>query len=127
MDGVDKFMHYNMSGNERWQTGPGLRNVTFENVKATGLLQPLTAYAEKNTALRMAMRQCAFAFRGQVPEFARGAGIGEWELEDVSIRDVEGPLLLNWQNREPTIRVKGLKGLKPIVQQAKETFSCQPI
>lgn len=127
VDGVDKFMHYNMSGNEQWQKGPGLRDVTFENVVATGLVQPLTAYAKADTPLRMALRNCSFEFREPVTEFIRGARIGEIVLDDVSIHGVSGPFLLKWLEPEPTIRAKGLRGLELSVRPAEEPFVCKPI
>lgn len=127
MDGIDKFMHYNMSGNEQWQKGPGLRDVTFENVVATGLVQPLTAYAKADAPLRMALRNCSFEFREPVTEFIRGARIGEIVLDDVSIHGVSGPFLLKWLEPEPTIRAKGLRGLELSVRPAEEPFVCKPI
>ena len=123
VEGIDRLMHLNFSGNERWQTGPCLEDVTFENVDASGLLHPVTAYARRENPLRIAFKDCRMSFRTPVKEFARGANISEISIENVEFKDVEGPLLLNWEDRIPDVKTNNLRGLSPSIRKADGPFA----
>ena len=44
VEGADKLLHYNRSGNEIWQTNRPLANIRFERITATKLAQPAVIY-----------------------------------------------------------------------------------
>ncbi len=43
---ADRFLHFNYSGNEPWQCGRPLENITFQNIRASHLKRPITAYGD---------------------------------------------------------------------------------
>ena len=126
-DGVDRVMHYNLSGNERWQNGLGLSDVTFENFEASNILEPLEAYGVAASLLGMKVRDSRFSFRKPVRAFIRGAYVGALDLDRTAVEGVEGPLLLNWKGDAPAVDVKDVTGLVPVVRTATEPFVCQQI
>lgn len=125
--GVERLMHYNLSGNERWQEGKGLAAVTFEDVVAEGLAMPLVAYGSDELPLRLAMKACRISFRSPMRELIRGAYIDELDFSDVTVEGAEVPALLNWKGDPPKIRMKDTKGVHPDVCPATEPFTCRPI
>ena len=125
-EGVDRLMHYNLSGGERWQNGPGLAEVSFEGVVASGLMEPLTVYGMENCLLSLQMKRCTIGFRNNVGELFRGAYVGEFDLEDVSVSGAER-LFLNYGQVVPKLKTKSLKGVSATVEQAADKFSCRPI
>lgn len=119
--GVEEFMHYNLSGNEQWQCGPGLGNVTFENVKVGGVGQPLCAYADKSTALDIVFRNCDIGFRAPVDAFMRGANPGRLVVDGLKVEGVNGPFLRTWGGF-PKFDVQGLEGMEATAEQATGKF-----
>lgn len=123
IEGIDRLMHLNFSGNERWQTGPCLEDVTFENINVMGLLHPMTAYAKRENPLRIVFKDCRMSFRAPVEEFVRGANVSEIVLDGVELKNVKGPLMLNWEDRVPAVNANGLRGASPSVHAADVPFS----
>ena len=98
---VDRFLHYNFSGNERWQAGSPLRGLTIENVKATGISMPLTVYGSPNVPLDLAMRNVTIQFTdredGANVPVMRGAHFARALLKDVTIiKNTDGELIRSW-------------------------------
>ena len=46
-----------------WQDGRGISDITFENVRATGLGLPAVAVAKSDCPMRIVLRNCSFSFR----------------------------------------------------------------
>ena len=126
-DGIERLMHYNLSGNERWQKGKGLCDVTFENVDAAGLLYPLVAYGVEQTPLHLAFHGGRIGFRQQVESLICGANVGCVELRDVTVSGVKSSLMDKWQEMTPAVKIEGVKGLPEKVRPATGRFSCRPI
>lgn len=98
---VDRFLHYNFSGNERWQAGSPLRSLTIENVKATGISMPLTVYGSPEVPLDLCMRNVTIAFTdredGASVPVMRGAHFARALLTDVEIiKNTDGELIRSW-------------------------------
>lgn len=125
--GTDRLMHYNLSGNERWQKGKGLAGLTFENVTADGLEIPLVAYGTGESPLTLTMRDCAISFRSPVDELIRGAFVDRISLRGVSLKGVAGPLLRNWKGDEPKVQFEKVDGVLEKVEAAHVPFVCKQI
>ena len=98
---VDRFLHYNFSGNERWQAGSPLRGLTIENVKATGISMPLTVYGSPDVPLDLTMKHVSIAFvdreDGASVPVMRGAHFARAQLTDVEIiKNTDGELIRSW-------------------------------
>lgn len=125
-DGVDKLMHYNLSGNERWQNGRGLAKVKFEDVSAKGLARPLIVYGERECPLALEMQRCEISFRAKVETLFRGAHVRELLLDDVSVSGAEA-LMLNYGDISPELKTESVRGVAPTVKRSKDAFSCKSI
>ena len=63
IDYADRFLHYNYSGNEMWQQNRPLKSIRFENITATDISMPLTAYGDKKTPITLEMDNVSISFR----------------------------------------------------------------
>jgi len=123
---VDRFLHYNYSGNETWQRGMPLKSVMFEKVKATGVKLPLCAYGDKDLPFDLSFKDVSISFAGEPPEFIRGAHVEKIKAENLKVEGVKGPFFRTWGG-EPKVEAKGTKGITPAVVPATEPFRVRPI
>lgn len=86
-DNVDRFLHYNFSGNERWQSHRPLESIKFQNIRARQIGMPLTAYGSKECPLQLTMKDMDVAFRENVTNtaFLHVAHIFQQQPVDVEI------------------------------------------
>jgi len=99
VDNVDRFLHYNYSGNERWQAHRPLESVKFENIQATGIGMPLTAYGSKDVPITLTMRNIDVSFREEVENtaFLHTAHVDRILLENVNVnKRCDAPLIKCW-------------------------------
>lgn len=123
---ADKLMHYNFSGNERWQKGKPLADVTFENLHAEGLGQSSIAYGTAETPLALTMRECTITFGGDVSEFFRGAFIKSAVLRDLLVHGVKGPAFRLWSG-PPAAQTERVGGLSRLFEEGGGAFTAKPI
>lgn len=98
-ENVDRFLHYNFSGNERWQAHRPLESVTFRGIDATGIGMPLTAYGSAEVPLLLTMRDVKVSFREGVVNtaFLHAANFDRILLENVRIeKENDAPLIKTW-------------------------------
>ncbi len=124
--GVDKLMHYNFSGNEVWQNGRPLADVTFENVAAEGLGQPSVAYGTAEIPLALRMRGCSIAFADEAPELFRGAFIAETFLSGLRVCGLAGPAFRLW-SPPPAIHAGFLDGVQSFFGEGAGDFRTNTI
>ena len=99
VENVDRFLHYNFSGNERWQAHRPLESVTFQRMDATGIGMPLTAYGSDEVPLLLTMRDVNVAFREGVMNtaFLHAANFDRILLENVCVeKENDAPLIKTW-------------------------------
>lgn len=127
-DDTDRLLHYNY-GNEKWQRGKPMTDVTFRRVKATRIKMPAAAWADKDVPIRLAFEACDFDFSVPVPEFIRGSYIAGITMKDVKLRGVNGPLIRLWNADVLKVEVKAnaLKGVKPDVVSADGQWTVKGI
>lgn len=96
---VDRFLHYNFSGNERWQSHRPLASIRFSHIDARGIGMPLTAYGSGDVPLDLCLKDVKASFRedaGSTP-FLHTANFDRIVLEDVEIRKrCDAPLIKSW-------------------------------
>lgn len=131
VENVDRFLHYNFSGNEPWQRARPLNDVTFMNVTAEGLRHPLTAYGEEGTPISCAIENCRFG----LAEGTEGMSFMHLcHFRDITFKNVEvtglknAPLILRWS--AGGIDQDGLvyeDASNPLISDADTDFACRPI
>ena len=131
VENVDRFLHFNYSGNERWQKNRPLEDITFTGIEATGISMPLTAYGD-NTArftLRFTHSSIDFSEEVDVP-FMHVANYRLLELSDLRIRrSGSSPLILSWGG-DGTFTAEDVvcsAGAGIAVTPADIPFVCKPI
>ncbi len=58
----DRFLHFNYSGNERWQKNRPLRNITFENLNVKGIKMPINLYGDKENPVSLTIKNSTMDF-----------------------------------------------------------------
>lgn len=125
----DRFLHYNFSGNEPWQKNRPLENITFENIRATGIKLPLNAYASPDVPLTLVMRniEVSFAENTSPDSFIRAAHCRRIELENVRVAGFGGNALVKkWQTNGDII-LRNVECATLDIKDAEEPFFAQPI
>lgn len=132
VDGADRFLHFNYSGNENWQNNRPLTNLTFENIKATGISMPLTAYGDEAEPCTLVFKNLDFTFRKGFEHitFMHAAYLEKLIMQDVVIRNAKGGTLLKlWENMMPEVEIQNFSGdlADDYIVHTDEKFECTPI
>ena len=125
---VDRFLHYNFSGNETWQRQRPLSDIRFENIEADGVRMPLSAYGGADEPLDLTLRDVDVRFTGNAAAFLWVCNYDRVLLERVSIvgLGVDSKLIESWSDGEVILRnVKHDAGAE--IVRAEREFSCQAI
>ena len=126
VDGADRFLQYNFSGNEVWSRGVPLESIRFENVSARGIKLPLCAYGAKDCPLELRLENFRLSSDGTLSELVRGANFKVLGLKDVTVEGVDGVLLRNY-GPSATIETERVKGVVPVEERTAEPFKVKAI
>ena len=93
---VDRFLHYNFSGNETWQRYRPLNDILFENITATDVGMPINAYGTNEEKLELKLKNINFSIRKNAPllEIAKVAHCKKIIFDNVKIDGFNGDCLL---------------------------------
>ncbi len=132
VEGADRFIHFNYSGNEMWQNNRPLTSITFENMKATGIAMPLTVYGSKEEPCRFVMKNIDFSFREgfEHTDFMHAANLEEINMENVTLHNAKSGIFIRmWGECKPVCRFSNIigKGSREYIVQAEEPFACKTI
>lgn len=130
-ENADRFLHYNFSGNETWQTNRPLKSIRFENVTASGIRYPITAYGDEACPVRLEITGCRLSFAGN--EGMQGMSLCHWEdvlLDNTSVTGLRTDVFAKAWSKGPDIRtnhfVTDSENLE-LLRDADEPFICKPI
>ena len=126
LENVERFLHYNFSGNETWQRNRPLSSIRFEGVEAHGVGMSLCAYGAEDRPISLSLESCRIAFAGPQREFIRAAHVESLRLRDVEVEGVAGPCVRSWGGVAP-VDAQGLSGVIPVIETADEPFHTQAI
>lgn len=124
VEGVDRFFHFNLSGNDGWQKAYPLSSISFERVTAKGLRRPLCAFGHPEVTATLSFSDCAFEFAEPVSELIRGGNVRSLTLENVAATGVEGPAFRIW-TAAPKTTFAGLSGVAPEVVREEGPFTAE--
>ncbi|MDP4133382.1 MAG: glycosyl hydrolase family 28 protein [Bacillota bacterium] len=131
IDYADRFLHYNFSGNEVWQREQPLESIKFENIKATDVAMPLTAYGSEKVPIVLKMKNIDISFRKGCENqcFMKLANYKIVMLKNIDIKNNNcAHLIQTWSDRK--IKIKNLKCLiskDKIIERTNEEFFAQSI
>ena len=126
--GTDRYFHYNY-GNEKWQRGQPLADISFIRVTATGLKLPLSAWGDPALPLSLTFKDCRLGFERPQKELIRGAHLGTVWIDNLEVRGVDGPLIRLWNEKAgtPQVSASGLKGVSAEVVPSSDVWSVRGI
>ncbi len=132
VEGPDRFLHFNFSGNEPWQNNRPLTQIAFENIKVTGISMPLTAYGSEEEPCDIAFKNVEFSFREGFEDiaFMHAANISHLSIKDVTFHNDTGNTFIKlWGEMMPETEMEAVQGIaaKEIIVKAKEPFVCKAI
>ena len=132
VDGADRFLHYNFSGNERWQASRPLESIRFFNVKAKNIAMPLTAYGSPEVPLKLEMKNVDVSFREGREDvtFMHAANFELIRLDGVRIENSKADALIKIWSEPGALEIEDLSSpVSPekIMVKAEEPFSCKAI
>ena len=129
---ADRFLHFNYSGNEMWQNNRPLTSITFDNIKATGISMPLTAYGDSKERLHFTMKNTEFSFREgfENTDFLHMANVEKITMENVNIRNAgSGAFIKMWGIHRPILEIQNVMEttIEEYIVPAQEPFVCKSI
>lgn len=132
VNGVDRFIHYNYSGNEEWQRNRPLERFEFINVEVDDLRMPLTLYGDQTIPIDCRMENCKFSLCEEAAgmPFMHLCNYREISLVNVQVDHLrQAPLIKRWSNdgEIPRDGVVYTNADNPFVADADEPFVCRPI
>ena len=86
IENADRFIHYNFSGSELWQKACPLKDITFEDITATGIRMPLNLYGDDvcRVTLKLKNVNVEFAKTKKEPQFINAANYDKIIFENIN-------------------------------------------
>ena len=83
---ADRFLHYNYSGNEPWQSGSPLESITFRNIKASNIRVPLNAYGDSEKKITLILNNVEIT---DSPDFNGGSLINACNYDLIMLNNIK--------------------------------------
>ncbi|MBP3359767.1 MAG: right-handed parallel beta-helix repeat-containing protein [Clostridia bacterium] len=132
VENADRFLHYNFSGNETWQINKPLEQITFENIKASGIRNPVTAYGDAEKKISLTLKNCILEFaedREEAP-FMHLCNFKEVLLQNTTVKNIKGDILIKSWSGDKNLICSGFSAEnfdKTDIFYTDEQFVCKPI
>lgn len=132
VENVDRFLHYNFSGNEPWQKNKPLKNIRFENIKATGISFPLNAYGTKQLPITIELVNIDFSFREgfEASDFMHVCHFDKITLKNVTVNNYKGKAFIKTWSDDRNLEIENLNcdvQKDRLLITAEEKYVCNPI
>lgn len=130
IENTDRFIHYNFSGNEPWQKNKPLKDITFKNIKAVGIKNPLTLYGGEEEPLSFNLSESSISFKEASGSFMNLCYYNKVHLKNVEVTGIEkSPLIKKWSNEGEIITENIVYDSINLEKEAmaKEDFKCTAI
>ena len=130
VENVDRFLHYNYSGNERWQRNRPLKDIHFLRIQVKGLKMPLTIYGDRDLPVTCEITDCGFEMEKSGVPFLHLCHYQRLLLDHVTILGlVDAPVIKRWSREGECVmnEVRWPNTVDQPILDTQEAFSCQPI
>lgn len=127
---TDRLIHYNFSGNERWQRNKPLRSITIKNIQASGIRLPLNVYGSSDIPVIVDISDSNIGFGENEGGFMNLCNYEAVKLENTKISHLKSSALIKkWSNQGQIVlkKVEYDPEIKQISETADEEFVCAPI
>jgi hypothetical protein len=132
VDYADRFLHYNFSGNEKWQANRPLESIRFENIKATDISMPLTAYGDPDTPITLELKNVELSLREGSEEIAliHVANVRRLAIENLTLPNFRGATLIKTWTDGGDYDLRNIHSdlsEQDYIQKETDVFTCKPI
>ena len=126
---VDRFLEYNFSGSNPWQSNKPLESIKFENITAKGIKMPLVLYGDEKVKANLQVENCDIDFAEDVKcAFMHLCNYGKVSLKDVTIKNCGSDALIKKWDLDGEIVYDNLNCIVfygETEKLASEEFSCE--
>ena len=131
IDGADRFLHYNYSGNEPWQRCRPLSDICFENIEATNISMPLTAYGDEDEPIKLTLKNVTASMRDNADyqSFMLLRNFEKVEITNLKLTNFKADCLIK-KGSEGKIELTDVSCSLPdeqLIQHTDEEFIISPI
>lgn len=125
---ADRFLHYNFSGNEQWQLGSPLKSIRFENIEASGVSMPITAYGDKDLKVTLELKDVSIEFTQNHLPLIQCANYDKIILDNVVVKGKVSSLLKSYGGDGRFFADKVVADYNDKeIELATDKFVCNPI
>ncbi len=128
---VQRFVHYNFSGNETWQRYRPMKDISFENIKASNVSMGINAYGTEKAPLEMRLKNVDISIRedSALTELIKAAHCNRIVFENVNIENFSGDCIVRTATDGEYVfnNVKSELEEKQFVKKTDEAFAIRRI
>ncbi len=125
---VDRFLEYNFSGNNPWQTNMPLCSIRFENIKSEGIKRPLVLYGDKDVKASLEVINCSVEFSEDAKcSFMQLCNFDKVLLQDVNVKGCQNEVFIKkWSDDGEILKENlSLNGFSGEMEKMADTpFAC---
>lgn len=106
VENADRFLHYNFSGNEPWQSGSPLLDIKFEDISVENICYPITFYGDKDKHIKFRMENVDVTLKDGFVDMPliHAANFDIIELKNVDVKNAVGNVLIKkWTDGDNNI------------------------
>ncbi len=116
-----RFLHFDFTGTHTWQRNKPLTEITFENIKATGITLPFNAYGSAENPLTLRVKDCDIQFSQENDCAIRSGNFALIDVKNTSFVNVKGSLVKGYGG-EGEIVTDGVTGIDSLLNKVDEKF-----
>ena len=128
---VQRFMHYNFSGNETWQRYRPMNDISFENIKASNVSMGINAYGTEKYPLELRLKNVDISMHEEasLTELIKAAHCNRIVFENVTIEHFRGDCIVRARTDGEYVfnNVKSEVEEKHFVKKTDEEFDIRRI
>ena len=134
VENAERFLNYNYSGNAQWQMGKPMLDITFKNIKASGIVMPSAAYGDPDMPVSVTLENIDFSFKEGCEDtsFLYAGHYDKIRLKNVTVRNGKcDHIIKSWDNEKKGeiefVNVKSNLDEKDLVKYTDEKFEYKAI
>ncbi len=116
-----RFLHFDFTGTHTWQRNKPLVEITFENIKASGIALPFNAYGSAENPLTLRVKDCDIRFSCETDCAIRSGNFARIETVNVHFENVTDALVKGYGG-EGEIVAENVSGITRLLHKVDDKF-----